>query len=383
MGDQHKFLKKRKKKEARDDSKEPSKEENEIGKYLKWNCPSKPSTMMGEKVEYFIGSKAIDCLMDSKWASGKGGTEILFTDRESVELYLDKLLILGFFNRVIRIKKVKKTKEEKEKEKEKEKAEKEKEKENDKGGTKEKDESEGKKSKKKPKKENSEEGKKASLFCKATEGNGDGEGKKKRKVKVKLELHEDQIFVDDDDEAYVWRFDPLHPRTFILGILVVIGTIAICLFPLWPSNIREYVWYLSVLASIAVGSILVLALLRYVFFAIVWVLTAGKHHFWLLPNLTEECGFFESFVPLYTHEYKGNKPEEKQPENETEKDNEENKEEKEDEGDAAQDKKGESSEEKEKEPWVTLTEEEVATARSEVDKDLEDLNDPSVSEVKC
>lgn len=125
--------------------------------------------------------------------------------------------------------------------------------------------------------------------------------------------------------------------------------------------------------------------MRYVFFAIVWVLTAGKHHFWLLPNLTEECGFFESFVPLYTHEYKGNKPEEKQPENETEKDNEKNEEEKEDEGDVAQDKKGESSEEKEKEkePWVTLTEEEVATARSEVDKDLEDLNDPSVSEVKC
>ena len=71
---------------------------------------------------------------------------------------------MGFFNRVIRIKKVKKTKEEKEKEK----AEKEKEKENDKGTTKEKDESEGKKSKKKPKKENSEEGKKASLFCKVT-----------------------------------------------------------------------------------------------------------------------------------------------------------------------------------------------------------------------
>ena len=28
--------------------------------------------------------------MDSKWASGKGGAEILFTDRVSVELYLDR-----------------------------------------------------------------------------------------------------------------------------------------------------------------------------------------------------------------------------------------------------------------------------------------------------
>ena len=35
-----------------------------------------------------LGSKAIDCLLDSKWASGKGGTEILFTDRESVQDYL-------------------------------------------------------------------------------------------------------------------------------------------------------------------------------------------------------------------------------------------------------------------------------------------------------
>ena len=27
----------------------------------------------------------------------------------------------------------------------------------------------------------------------------------------------------------------------------------------------------------------------------------GKHHFWFLPNLTEDVGFFDSFKPLYTH----------------------------------------------------------------------------------
>ena len=43
----------------------------------------------------------------------------------------------------------------------------------------------------------------------------------------------------------------------------VIATIAICLFPLWPSNVREYVWYLSVLAAAAVGSILVLAVCKF------------------------------------------------------------------------------------------------------------------------
>ncbi|XP_030834879.1 translocation protein SEC62-like [Strongylocentrotus purpuratus] len=42
---------------------------------------TKTSNFMGHKVEYFTGSKAVDLMLDSKWASGKGSTEILFTDR--------------------------------------------------------------------------------------------------------------------------------------------------------------------------------------------------------------------------------------------------------------------------------------------------------------
>lgn len=49
--------------------------------------------------------------------------------------------------------------------------------------------------------------------------------------------------------------------------------------------------------------------MRYVLFGFVWLITVGKHHFWLLPNLTEDCGFFESFVPLYTHTLAGTKEE--------------------------------------------------------------------------
>lgn len=375
MADQ--ALRKRKKKESRDEKQEPTKEENNVGKYLRFNCPTKTSSLQGQKVEYFIGSKAVDCLLDSNWASGKGGTEILFTDRLSVERYLDKLLLLGFFNRVQRIKKVKKTEKEKEKE-----------------NATVKDESK----KKKLKNEKTEEEKKSS------EGTGDGEGKKTRKIKVKLELYdpEDQYFEDNDDEAFVWYFDPVHPKTVAMGALVVVATIAICLFPLWPSNIREYVWYLSVLAAAAVGSILVLAVLRYVFFAIVWVLTWGKHHFWLLPNLTEECGFKESFIPLYTHEYKGGKAENEtgQEDNADEKENEnveekkarerEDEEEKEEEKDTEEEdgKKDESSEDKdqtEQETWVKLTEEEVATARSEVSNEDKgsQTSDLTSSEVKC
>jgi len=34
---------------------EPTKEETAVAKHLRWNCPKKTSTMMGNKVEYFIG----------------------------------------------------------------------------------------------------------------------------------------------------------------------------------------------------------------------------------------------------------------------------------------------------------------------------------------
>lgn len=31
--------------------------------------------------------------------------------------------------------------------------------------------------------------------------------------------------------------------------------------------------------------------------------TMGRHKLWLLPNLMEDCGFWESFQPYYTYEY--------------------------------------------------------------------------------
>lgn len=56
----------------------------------------------------------------------------------------------------------------------------------------------------------------------------------------------------------------------------------------------------------------IFCLVRYVLFGFVWVITAGNHHFWLLPNLTEDLGVLESFVPLYSHNYVGTKKDEEE-----------------------------------------------------------------------
>lgn len=44
-------------------------------------------------------------------------------------------------------------------------------------------------------------------------------------------------------------------------------------------------------------------LVRTVLFGVIYVTTMGRHNLWILPNLTEDCGFFESFQPFYTYEY--------------------------------------------------------------------------------
>lgn len=60
------------------------------------------------------------------------------------------------------------------------------------------------------------------------------------------------------------------------------------------------VYYLSVAAAGFLVFIIVLAVVRLIIFCLVWILTFGKHHIWILPNLTEDVGFFASFWPLYT-----------------------------------------------------------------------------------
>nr|XP_006637749.1 PREDICTED: translocation protein SEC62 [Lepisosteus oculatus] len=273
---------------------EPTKEEKAVAKYLRFNCPTKSTNMMGHRVEYFTASKAVDCLLDSKWAKAKKGEEALFTTRDSVVDYCNRLLKKQFFHRALKVMKKKPEKElkkEKEKEKEKEKT---------KSDSGKEEEKKSKKEKEKKKETEAADTKKE----KSDESPGTPKKKKETKKKFKLEPHEDQLFLDGN-EVYVWIYDPVHLKTFAMGLILVIAVIAATLFPLWPAEMRVGVYYLSVAAGCFVASILLLAVARCILFLIIWVVTGGRHHFWFLPNLTADVGFIDSFRPLYTHEYKG------------------------------------------------------------------------------
>lgn len=50
-------------------------------------------------------------------------------------------------------------------------------------------------------------------------------------------MHMEQAFVDNLD-AYVWIYDPIPFYYWVIGTFIVFGGIGICLFPLWPPQVR-------------------------------------------------------------------------------------------------------------------------------------------------
>lgn len=201
--------------------------EAEIAKYLRSNLPDKMAMFNGYgRVNYFIGSKAVDLMMESKYV----GDGQKFKTRQEVTTFLGTLLDHRTFHRAKKIVKM--------------------------------------------------------------------DGAKK---KFKLDMHNNQIFVDSK-EPYVWVYEPTSLVAWLKSIGFILLIVAACLFPLWPPGVRTGIYYLCIGSLIILTSFLGLSLLRHVVYFIVLAITFGKVRFWFLPNLTEDVGFFESFVPVYTLE---------------------------------------------------------------------------------
>lgn len=199
-----------------------------IADHMRSKLPNKEAMFVGiKRVNYFIGSKAVDLIMESKWATGDNA---IFKTRHDAVTFLNNLLFKKFYHRARKIVKM--------------------------------------------------------------------DGAKK---KFKLDMHDVQVF-EDSNQPYVWLYEPTSLKAWLLCFGVIFAVIAICLFPLWPPIIRTWVYYLCIAGLVFLSSILSLAIIRHIVWFILWTITFGKLHFWILPNLTEDVGFLESFWPLYTIE---------------------------------------------------------------------------------
>ncbi|XP_026761659.2 translocation protein SEC62 isoform X1 [Galleria mellonella] len=276
MADKRKIKKRKEEFGEPTESEKATSEEYSVAKWLKNNVPTKKTKFLNHHVEYFTGTKAVDALLTSKWATGKNP---IFTTRHEVTDYLHQMLLHKLFHRA---KKVPVTEQEL------------------KGKSKKKDKEQEKSSKSGDDKDGE---KSQASACEGKESK-DGKEKEKKKRKIRLEMHLEQVFLDTAD-AYVWIYNPMPWYYWLFGALVVLSTITVCMFPLWPATVRKGVYYLSIAAAAFLVMIIALAVLRVVVFCLVWILTLSRHHLWLLPNLTEDVGFFASFWPLYKYEYRG------------------------------------------------------------------------------
>jgi translocation protein SEC62 len=289
---------KKNQKSDQDDVPQLTKEETAIAKFLRLKCPNRQGNLVGMKVNFFIGNKLVDCLMESKWGPGttkepetsssskktkieskKDSSGISFATRQACVSFMQRLMNKQLFYRAVKIYK-----------------------EETPAAAPAPAVSENESSNEPPKST-------PDLRKRATTTNKESSSKtntpatatttqKESKKKFKLEMHEEQRFLDSN-EPFVWIYDPTSTLTYVIGLLLIFGSIGICLFPLWPSQVREGVYYLSLAGATFLGAILAIAVLKYVIFGLIWAFTFGKVQFWLFPNLTEDVGFLESFVPLY------------------------------------------------------------------------------------
>jgi translocation protein SEC62 len=100
-----------------------------------------------------------------------------------------------------------------------------------------------------------------------------------------------------DDMYYVWFHEPVQLITYVYAALALVAIFAVVLFPLWPVKMRIGVWYLSVGLLGLLGVFFGIAIVRLILFSITYFVASPG--LWIFPNLFEDVGFIDSFIPLY------------------------------------------------------------------------------------
>lgn len=98
-------------------------------------------------------------------------------------------------------------------------------------------------------------------------------------------------------DMFIWEKEDDSLIYIVFGILVVIGIVILGLFQIWPRWHRHVLYYTRYPLFGFLGFMMVAALVRVTVYLI--TLFLYKEQCWIWPNLFADCGFFESFVPLY------------------------------------------------------------------------------------
>ncbi|KAK9475338.1 translocation protein Sec62-domain-containing protein [Dipodascopsis tothii] len=112
-----------------------------------------------------------------------------------------------------------------------------------------------------------------------------------------LQFVREQLVADVDDVYYVWLWEKVQWTTYLYSVLFLIAIFGVILFPLWPQKLRLGVWYLSMAVLGLIAAFFAMAVVRLVLFCVTYVV--ANPGIWLFPNLFEDVGFVDSFIPLW------------------------------------------------------------------------------------
>ncbi|KAK0526918.1 Translocation protein S62, partial [Tilletia horrida] len=150
-----------------------------------------------------------------------------------------------------------------------------------------------------PQAENEEEAEKLlhgiipfAFFLRVDRGPAAGSGKDAPKV---VQINQMQMF--KSDLHYVWLVQGSQLALRLGGLAMVAVMLAGVMFPLWPPFMRLGVWYLSIGVLGIIGLFFALAIFRLIFYVI--TIVVARPGIWIFPNLFEDVGFVDSFIPLW------------------------------------------------------------------------------------
>ncbi|WFD43940.1 Translocation protein S62 [Malassezia psittaci] len=122
-----------------------------------------------------------------------------------------------------------------------------------------------------------------------------GEKPAKKDERRPLQVNQVQLF--EKDMYYAWFYEGRQLMMKLAGLGMVVVMLAAVMFPLWPHFMRLGVWYLSMFVLGLFGLLMVIAVLRLIFWTIsIVVFPPG---IWVFPNLFADVGVIESFIPLW------------------------------------------------------------------------------------
>lgn len=101
-----------------------------------------------------------------------------------------------------------------------------------------------------------------------------------------LVINQMQAFRAED--LFAWFYEGPMWTTYLAGLGMVGILLAAVMFPLWPSTLKQGVWYLSIGFLGLIGLFIVIAILRLIFYVITVVTVPPG--IWIFPKLFADVG---------------------------------------------------------------------------------------------